>query len=291
MYELFPLSIDKLGAERGHFRGPAPALMPDDDPAAVSETMLNADAVGMLEFGANQVVLIRSTRDKSTLPLELQRGLVLTVEESKGLEFDDVCVYNFCFDSPARREWRVLNTLALEPGAPQPGRGTAFDETQDRLLCEELKQLYVALTRARKRCFLFDEDMDVRQPLFDYLHRCGVAENGLEQQQGATTTKAAVSTAADWRARGQEFSNQQLFGAAERCFLHADDYASALDAGGRRLWLEGQTSRAALALVKSATLRRGQRDEIDNKRTVAQALTEAVRRSSVTDAAILRASL
>ena len=60
--------------------------MPDDDPAAVSETMLNADAVGMLEFGANQVVLIRSTRDKSTLPLELQRGLVLTVEESKGLD-------------------------------------------------------------------------------------------------------------------------------------------------------------------------------------------------------------
>ena len=30
------------------------------------------------------------------------------------------------------------------------------DELRDLMLCEELKSLYVALTRSRKRCFVFD---------------------------------------------------------------------------------------------------------------------------------------
>ena len=45
---------------------------------------------------------------KAQLPPELAHGLVLTIDECKGLEFDDICVYNFLSDSPAEREWRVL---------------------------------------------------------------------------------------------------------------------------------------------------------------------------------------
>ena len=61
---------------------------------------------------------MRSEEAKARLPFELRRGLVLTVEESKGLEFDDTCVYNFFSDSPADREWRVLNGLLNNEGAP-----------------------------------------------------------------------------------------------------------------------------------------------------------------------------
>jgi hypothetical protein len=129
-----------------------------------------------------------------------------------------------------------------------------FDEAQHLLLCEELKHLYVALTRARKRCFLFDENPARRQPLFDYMHRAGVAEDGLEQQQGATATTASKSTQADWLQRAQKFVDQKLWAPAERCFMKGGDNGSALDAGGRRLYQEGKYALSALAFLRHAEL-------------------------------------
>ena len=81
----------RLEPERGHFPGPPPALLPETEPASLQETMLGADELGLGEMGANQVVLVRSEASKERLPAFLRAGLVLTVEESKGLEFDDVC--------------------------------------------------------------------------------------------------------------------------------------------------------------------------------------------------------
>ena len=113
---------------------------------------------------------------------------MLTIEQSKGLEFDDVCIFDFFSDSPADKEWHVLYSMlpattaaaaadrAASPvegaaagggasaAAPPSGGGLVplsarhaeFDELRDLMLCEELKSLYVALTRARKRCFVFD---------------------------------------------------------------------------------------------------------------------------------------
>ena len=91
MLKLFPNSIDALiEPERGHFPGPPPALLPDVDAASLVESMLAADDVGATEMGANQAVLVRNDDAKTRLPPELRNGLVLTVEESKGLEFDVV---------------------------------------------------------------------------------------------------------------------------------------------------------------------------------------------------------
>ena len=44
----------------------------------------------ILEFGAQQVLIVRNEEAKLTLPHQFQGALVLTVEESKGLEFEDV---------------------------------------------------------------------------------------------------------------------------------------------------------------------------------------------------------
>ena len=45
-----------------------------------------------VEFGAHQAILVRSEAAKDHLPPPLNRdsGLVLTVPQAKGLEFDDV---------------------------------------------------------------------------------------------------------------------------------------------------------------------------------------------------------
>lgn len=41
-------------------------------------------------FGANRVVLVRTAEAKARLPVEFRECLVLTVPESKGLEFNEV---------------------------------------------------------------------------------------------------------------------------------------------------------------------------------------------------------
>lgn len=48
-----------------------------------------------IEFGAHQAVLVANDTARDNLPDELQHGIVLTIYEAKGLEFDDVLLYNF----------------------------------------------------------------------------------------------------------------------------------------------------------------------------------------------------
>ena len=62
-----------------------------------------------VEFGAHQVILGRSAESLKDLPPHLRESNVLqmTVAQSKGLEFDDVFLWDFFNGSQA--EWRPLN--------------------------------------------------------------------------------------------------------------------------------------------------------------------------------------
>ena len=63
------------------------------------------------QFGCNQVVIVRNQAAKAKLPVFLQQALCLTVYEAKGLEFDDVILYNFFTDSTALNQWRLVGDL------------------------------------------------------------------------------------------------------------------------------------------------------------------------------------
>lgn len=69
-----------------------------------------------LEFGAHQVVIVRSEEAKRNLPDEfgVDRDWVMTVQQSKGLEFDDVLLYNFFTDSAAKDAWRVVSNYTKD---------------------------------------------------------------------------------------------------------------------------------------------------------------------------------
>lgn len=45
---------------------------------------------------------------KASLPDEFDKDWVMTVQQSKGLEFDDVLLYDFFSHSPAKDAWRVV---------------------------------------------------------------------------------------------------------------------------------------------------------------------------------------
>ena len=68
-----------------------------------------------IEFGCNQVIIVRDQQNKENLPPILKHALCLTVYEAKGLEFDQVILYNFFAESPVpQEEWRLLDALTIE---------------------------------------------------------------------------------------------------------------------------------------------------------------------------------
>lgn len=145
----------------------------------------------------------------------------------------------------------MLYTMLSEDAAAvrSSSRLTAvdFDAQVHLVLCEELKMLYVALTRARKRAFLFDSSLERRAPLFDYLAALGVAEQGLERQLSATARKQPKNSVADWQQRAANFEQNKLWTKAEECFLRAGETARALHAGGHRLAAEVKDAQGKVA--------------------------------------------
>ena len=93
----FRSSLDELPADQGMFPGPKPALLLSCDFNMLA-LMLSRKATA-IEFGAKQAIIVQSEKAKHNLPDQLKGGIVLTVYEAKGLEFDDVLLYNFFSDS------------------------------------------------------------------------------------------------------------------------------------------------------------------------------------------------
>ncbi|KAH8091515.1 hypothetical protein JL720_5822 [Aureococcus anophagefferens] len=145
MMALFPNSVDVVAPERAHFAGELPLLFTDDAFDDVAEVFSGGNAV--TEMGANQVIIVRNAAAKRELPAELAGALVMTPLEAKGLEFTDVFVWNFFSDSVAAdRGWgAVARACGVELGDRV---AEAFDARVHLALSDELKQLYVAVTRA-----------------------------------------------------------------------------------------------------------------------------------------------
>ena len=68
-----------------------------------------------IEFGCNQVIIVRDQASKESLPEILKHALCLTIYEAKGLEFDDVILYNFFSGSIADNQiWSLLGSLEIK---------------------------------------------------------------------------------------------------------------------------------------------------------------------------------
>ena len=96
----FPNSFDRLQKDEGLFEGPKPVLLEACSPTDLALILQgNQRQSSRIEFGAHQVVLVVSNEAREIMPDELKHGLVMTIYEAKGLEFDDVLIYNFFKDS------------------------------------------------------------------------------------------------------------------------------------------------------------------------------------------------
>ncbi|NXG23123.1 TRNK1 protein, partial [Grallaria varia] len=232
----FPESFDRLPQDRGLFDGPKPTVL---ESCSVSDLAIllrgNKRKTQPIEFGAHQVVLVANETAKEKIPEELSLALVLTIYEAKGLEFDDVLLYNFFTDSEASKEWKIISSYSpdsdvqggsnllievpLEDATDMQKR-VPFNVEMYKMLNGELKQLYTAITRARVNLWIFDEDCDKRAPAFKYfIKRKFVKVVKTDENKDLDDSMfAKTSTPEEWIAQGDYYAKHQFWEVAAKCY-------------------------------------------------------------------------
>nr|GEV15151.1 UvrD-like helicase, ATP-binding domain, P-loop containing nucleoside triphosphate hydrolase [Tanacetum cinerariifolium] len=192
-------SIDKLEPEISLISGEAPVLLEsgsDENPIVTifGDTRTSGEVVG---FGANQVILVRDDGAKTEICEYVgKNALVLTILECKGLEFQDVLLYKFFGTSPLKDQHNVL--------------------------CSELKQLYVAITRTRQRLWICENKEELSKPMFDYWKMKGLV-HVRELDDSVAQAMRVASSPQEWQERGKKFFYEHNFVMATLCFERAGD--------------------------------------------------------------------
>ena len=245
-------------------------------------TSLTADKEASLaapQFGCNQVLIVRDQAAKQAVPDVFRNMLILSVYEAKGLEFDDVILYNFFhLGDVSKGQWKLLNDVAFETvrrpkykpevldfDALDAEHFEAFmkqlkqqesapeefeDEVQLNLkaqrdevyrkfsmLCIELKFLYVAITRPKRRLIIYDDVADGRKPIQSFWEHLGVVTVVSKEQvanpgeldpavrdiflSGALTRER--SSQDEWRIQGLKLFKKKYYDAAVKCFSNSGD--------------------------------------------------------------------
>ncbi|KAF4623894.1 hypothetical protein D9613_001576 [Agrocybe pediades] len=216
--EFWPHAIDILSRERGVVDGSKPVFFSGWDSDTVRyEQFLFGESGSRIEFGAQQCILVRDEASREELRKQVgDIGLIMTLYESKGLEFDDVLLYKFFEDSTVElSQWRlVLNRLSDHGGTPAP----RFDEVRHAGVCSELKFLYVAITRARKNLWLVDCS-EKGEPMRQFW----TARNEIQNcTPGTDVPRLAVSSSPEeWEKSGRALFQNKRYFQAMHCFERA----------------------------------------------------------------------
>nr|XP_006124073.1 TPR and ankyrin repeat-containing protein 1 isoform X2 [Pelodiscus sinensis] len=233
----FPESFDRLPRDSGLFDGPKPTVL---ESCSVSDLAIllrgNKRKTQPIEFGAHQVILVANEMVKDKIPEELSLALVLTIYEAKGLEFDDVLLYNFFTDSEAYKEWKIISSFTppsdsleenkmmietpLEKNISIQSRSPVLNPEMYKMLNGELKQLYTAITRARVNLWIFDENSDKRAPAFKYfIKREFVQVVKIDENKDLDDSMfVKTSTSEEWIAQGEYYAKHQCWKVAAKCY-------------------------------------------------------------------------
>ena len=272
---LFPQTIDSMVRETSYRDGPMPLIVPSSNVEDLVKLVFGMDAKDKdeIQFGCNQVIIVRNQESKARIPAFLSHALCLTVFESKGLEFEDVILFNFFTDSELGLEkWKILQKIMkveklddpadplnylnpygpkppirINPSGPsnpsnpsdpsepsnpsEPSKPTPapvdkfkcrvdFDASKHSLLCTELKQLYVSITRPKQNLIIFDENPEKRryiQELWDSLSLIEFAE--LEKiKHNKIENFIKSSDLNSWKIQGDRMMAHKFYDQASKCF-------------------------------------------------------------------------
>ena len=221
----FPETVDKLEPEVGQIHGPIPVffLSCNVQMLASSDTRSADQPKQNLDFGAEQAIIVRDRSTKAKLQAEFKdKALVLTVLQSKGMEFEDVFLWNFFTDSPCPGGWRCLDSLKTKSGN--------FDSMKHAGMCSELKQFYVAITRARIRLSIIESEEALAAQVADLLKQdlsSPLVEVTTSSDPGFLTELISLRSISHdpkrWSDRGWELMQRKQYKDSAICFRRAKD--------------------------------------------------------------------
>ncbi|CAN1143688.1 TPR and ankyrin repeat-containing protein 1 [Linum perenne] len=227
LYHFFPSSIDKLSKETSRIIGESPVLLEaGSDENAIMTIFGNKSGGHFVGFGAQQVILVRDDDAKKDVYGYVgKQALVLTIVECKGLEFQDVLLYNFFGSSPLANKWRVVydymgNQSLLDQTMPQSF--SKFDLSKHNIMCSELKLLYVAITRTRQRLWICENVQECSEPMFNYWKKKGLVQVRKLDEELAQAMQVA-SNPEEWTAQGYKLLREGNYEMATVCFERAGD--------------------------------------------------------------------
>ncbi|KAJ5519217.1 DNA helicase UvrD-like C-terminal [Penicillium expansum] len=245
----FPETIDKLDPEIGYIGGPKPIIFAGFDSSILSAKMIGLVKLNdkVADFGAEQVILVRDDTSKDKLQTQIgDIALVLTILESKGMEFDDVLVYDFFGSSGLGSSYRCLHMLVQVARAQ-------FDSQKHAALCSELKSLYVAVTRARKQLWFMEAQENSIDPILQTLSRSNSLELAevVRQKDPNVAGKVMVLRAGGsvdperWLKRAAHLLHRKSFAEALFCYKKANDSRGMTHSQACLHEQEGRSHRAA----------------------------------------------
>ena len=82
-----------------------------------------------------------------------------------------------------------------------PGSFPSFNEVRHNILCSELKQLYVAITRTRQRLWIWENKEEFSKPMFDYWKKRFLVQVRRLDDSLAQAMQVA-SSPEEWKSRG-----------------------------------------------------------------------------------------
>jgi hypothetical protein len=279
---LFPNMIEYLPPEESPITGARPMLIPlgqkvdsliefmkknmglVDDP----EDSLKEDKKNSFKFANGQVFITRDYRSKQTLLSNFPNCIALTILEAKGMEFDDVILYNYFTDSDSHKPmlhfakalaidrrpvseikeneltkdksvyYQKTNdgkidkyTLTVDLTGLQ-SKDSLIDQNQMNEAADELKLLYVAITRARKRVLIFDQvgEFDSSKHSRNFFDNFWVDQNLAYYSNNKEAVQMFKDSAPfekikekkKWIRDGIEYLEKGIFEYSELCFKAAE---------------------------------------------------------------------
>lgn len=215
LFAAFPKSAPDLGKDEGVFLGPRPGLFED-----VSEERL-LELVSKLE---GVVVLAHTDEDVERLTAKVGEGVVvLSIRDSKGLEFTDVILVDFFKGLSKKHQipWREL----LREGGDVSSFQDKYPEIETHL-----KQLYTAITRCSMRFFIAETGTSIAGKAF----MKWISRKDLASKQNVEVVEKMTKTHDQWISTGmdhaktaeemEDFKRAKFWlDKARFCFEHAEN--------------------------------------------------------------------
>ena len=134
----YPEMVDRMDEERGQYDGSIPTIFVGLGAEVLAQRLVGyTDVFGSVgDFGAEQVILVRDDLMKEKVKKDIgDIALVLSILDSKGMEFDDVFLLDFFTSSPTPSGIRKLKNILFPNGSDD-----RFKKVEENpLLCSELK--------------------------------------------------------------------------------------------------------------------------------------------------------